>query len=141
LESKLGRLKLDPDAVGISSLFERITGVKVKDCFQDSDMLYFIVAPGTIGKAVGKGGENIKKIQLKMDKRVKVIEYRDDIIHFVRSVIYPITAEEIVQEDNTVFIRDSHKKTKSLLIGRDGKNLQIINRAVKRFFNVDVKVM
>jgi NusA-like KH domain protein len=137
----LGRLKLDPDALGISSLFERVTGVKVKDCFKDSETLYFIVAPGTIRKAVGKGGENIKRIQLKMDKRVKVIEYRDDVISFVGSVIYPITVEEIIQDDDVIFIKDSHKKTKSLLIGRDGKNLQIINRAVKRFFNVEVKVM
>jgi len=74
---------------------------------------------------------------------VRVIEFREHLADFIKNIIYPLTVQEIVEESGSgsVIIRDSNKKTKSLLIGRDGKNLAVINRMVKRFFNTEVKVM
>jgi transcription termination/antitermination protein NusA len=138
------RLKLDQDILGLSSLMERATGVRVKDCFRDEndEAVYFIVGVGQIGKALGKGGINIKSIQQKLGKRIKVIEYRDNVCSFTKNVIYPAKVEEIVEENGDILIKDSNKKTKSLLIGRGGKNLKLINRAVKRFFNInEVKII
>ena len=95
-----------------------------------------------MGKAIGKGGANIKKIQTELGKKIRIIEFRDNMIDFVKNVIYPLKVAEVVEEENIVYIKDPNKKTKSLLIGRDGKNLKLINRAVKRFFSVDdVKVI
>ncbi len=49
---------------------------------------------------------------------------------------------EIKEEAGDVIIRDDNKKTKSLLIGREGRNLKLLNRAVRRFFSVnEVKVI
>jgi transcription termination/antitermination protein NusA len=138
----LVRLKLDQETLGLSLLMERISGVRVKDCFRDEDVLYFVVSPGYLGKAIGKGGANIKKIQTELGKKIRIIEFRDNMIDFVKNVIYPLKVAEVVEEENIVYIKDPNKKTKSLLIGRDGKNLKLINRAVKRFFSVDdVKVI
>jgi len=121
---------------------EKITRVRVKDCFKDDDdeTIYFIVHRGEMGKALGKGGANIKKVQQVLDKKIRVIEYNDDLVAFVKNVIYPVEVEEINVDNNTVIIKDSRKKTKSLLIGRESRNLNIIKRAVRRFFNVEVKV-
>ena len=137
------RLKLDQDTLGLSSLLERITGAKVKDCFKDEegDIIYFVVGRGELGKAVGKNGFNIKKVQEALNKRVRVIEYHDNVVEFVKNIIYPFQVEEIVVQDNVVLVKDSSKKTKSLLIGREGRNLKLINRAVKRFFNMEVKIV
>ena len=121
---------------------ERLTNARVKDCFDINETIYFIVATGDMGKAVGKGGLIIKKIQQELGKRIRIIEYRDSVADFVRSVIYPLTVEEIVEKEGLIIIKDRSKKTKSLLIGRDGKNLNLINRAVQRFFKVkEVKVI
>jgi len=121
---------------------ERITRVRVKDCFKDDDdeTIYFIVHRGEMGKALGKGGVNVKKVQQILDKKIRVIEYNDDLAAFVRNVIYPVEVEEVKVDENTVIIKDSRKKTKSLLIGRESRNLNILKRAVRRFFNVEVKV-
>ena len=138
--NKLARLKLDQDSLGLSSLLERITGARVKDSFKDQETIFFVVATGHIGKALGKGGSNIKKVQKELGKQVRVVEYRDNPVDFVRNVIYPIKVEEILEEDGIIWIKDSSRKTKSLLIGRESRNLNLINRAVKRFFNVEVRV-
>jgi transcription termination/antitermination protein NusA len=133
----MGRLKLDADILGLGNVMERITRARVKDCFKDEDTVYFIVGAGELGKAVGKGGSNIKKVQQELGKKIKVIEYRNSLAGFVKNVIFPLKVEEIVEEEGKVKIKERNKKTKSLLIGREGKNLKLINRAVKRFFNIN----
>jgi transcription termination/antitermination protein NusA len=134
------RLKLDQDMLGLSSIIERIAKVRVKDSFKEDDVIYIIVNPGQLGKIVGKGGITVKKLQEKLKKNIRVIEYRDDVVSFVKNVIYPLKVEDIVAEDGVVVIKDSNYGVRSKLIGRDGKNLAVIQRAVKRFFPKDVRV-
>ena len=138
------RLKLDTDVLGLSSLLERVAGVRVKDCFKDenNEVVYYIVETGDLGKAVGKGGVNIHRVQESLGKKVKVIEYRDNVIDFVKNVIYPLQVQEVTMEGDMIIIKESSTKTKSLLIGREGKNLKVLNRAVKRFFKIEgVKII
>ena len=132
----MGRLKLDTDTLGLGTIMERITRTRVKDCFKEEDTVYFVVGSGELGKAVGKGGSNIRKVQEELGKKIKVIEFRSNIADFVKNIIYPLKVEQVIEEEGIVKIKERSKKTKSLLIGRGGKNLKLINRAVKRFFNV-----
>ena len=140
-EHKLGRFKLDQDMLGLSSILERKTGVSVKDCFQEDGVVYFIVPPGQLGKALGRGGENIRALQNHLGKKIKVIEFREQVADFVRNVIYPLKVEGITEDDEAILIKDSNYQTKSVLIGREGKNLRVLNRAVQRFFGKEVKVV
>jgi len=138
------RLKLDQDTLGLSSIVERISRVRVKDCFKDegNETVYFVVETGELGKALGKGGSNIHAIQQELGKRVRLVEYHPNVTDFIRSLIYPAEVAKIEQEGNVILIKDENRKTKSLLIGRDGRNLKLLNRAVKRFFNIeDVRVV
>ncbi len=136
----MARVKLDQEAMGYSSVMERITNVHVKDCFREEDIIYFVVATGDLGKAVGKGGIVVRNVQEQLGKRVRVIEFRENPVDFVRNVIYPLVPEEVVETEGGIVIRDRSTKTKSLLIGRNGKNLSFINKAVHRFFDKNVKV-
>lgn len=135
------RVKLDQETEGWSSLMERISGARVKDCFQDEDTVYFIVAPGEIGKAIGKGGVNIKRVQQELNKKIKVVEFRELVQDFLRNLMYPTAVEEIAEEEEVLVLKDRSAKTKGLLIGRNGKNLKFLNRAVQRFFNKEVRVV
>jgi len=136
----VARLKLDQDTLGFSNLLERKLGVRVKDCFKDSETIYCIVSQGQMGKALGKGGSNIHKVQDELGKRVKIIEYREDPVEFIKNVIYPLKVEQIVLGEGVIILKDSNRKTKSLLIGRESRNINLIKRAIQRFFNVDVKI-
>ena len=134
------RVKLDRDALGLSSILERVTHAEVKDCFKEDGILYVIVATGDVGKAIGKGGVNIHRLQEELGSKIKIIEYKDSVADFIRTIIHPLKIEEVVEEGGHILLRDSNRKAKSLLIGRDGKQLQVINRAVQRFFSKEVKV-
>ena len=121
---------------------EKITRAKVKDCFTDEEgTIYFVVASGELGRAIGKGASNIKRLQQELQRKVRVIEYNENVVEFVKNIIYPLRIESIIEEQEAVVIKETNKKAKSLLIGRQGKNLKLINRAVKRFFPHQIKVI
>ncbi len=137
----MARVKLDQETLGLSVVLEKITHARIKHCFKENDVIYFVVAPGDLGKAVGKGGSMIQRVQAEIGKRVRVIEFRENVVDFVKNVIYPLSVEEIVEEGNAVLLKDPSKKTKGLLIGRDSKHLIFINKVVGRFFDKEVKVV
>ena len=124
-----------------SKVMERISNSRIKDSFQDEDQIIFIAYPGTLGKVLGKGAENVKKAQLKLKKRVKVVEFSPSTESFVKNLIYPLKVREITEESEEVIIKDPDKKTKSLLIGRNAKNLKLLNSVVKRYCNKEIKVV
>lgn len=128
--------------MSISSIMEKITGALVKDCFKgDDDVFYFVVATGHMGKALGKKAINVKKVQDAIGKKIRLIEFRDDVTEFVKNVVAPLKLDDVNLDGNQIIIKTGNKKTKSLLIGRGGKTLNLINRAVKRFFDVnEVKI-
>ena len=128
--------------MGLSLLMEKITKAKVKDCFTDEEgTIFFVVAPGELGKAIGKGASNIKRLQQELQRKIRIIEYSDDFAEFIQNIIYPLRVQSITEEQDAIVIKEANKKAKSLLIGRQGRNLKLINRAVKRFFNREVKVI
>ncbi|MDO8511372.1 MAG: NusA-like transcription termination signal-binding factor [Nanoarchaeota archaeon] len=136
------RLILNQETMGLSLLMEKITKAKVKDCFTDEEgTIYFVVASGELGKAIGKGASNIKRLQQELQRKIRIIEFSDNVAEFIKNIIYPLRIESITEEQETVVIKETNKKAKSLLIGRQGKNLKLINRAVKRFFPHQIKVV
>ena len=136
--NKLVRLKLDPRDMDMFSIMEKITRARVKDCFADEETVYFVVARGEMGKALGKGGVNVKKVQERIKKKIKVIEFNDHLPTFVKNIIHPVKVEEILTDEKSIKIKSPNKKTKSLLIGRGGKNLKLLNRAIQRFYDKEV---
>ncbi|HLD40002.1 MAG TPA: NusA-like transcription termination signal-binding factor [Candidatus Nanoarchaeia archaeon] len=136
------RLILNQEIMGLSSLMERITKAKVKDCFTDEEgTVFFVIAPGELGKAIGKGASNIKKMQQELQRKIRVIEFNDNVVEFVKNIVYPLHLHSITTEQDTIIIKETNKKAKSLLIGRQARNLKLINRAVKRFFPYEIKVI
>jgi transcription termination/antitermination protein NusA len=123
----------------VMNIFSHMTHASLKDCFEYDELLYFIVLPGQVGKAVGKEGTNVKRLQQKLNRRIKIVEFSDSAIKFVKNLIYPLRVE--ISEDNgTVYIRSDDRQTKARIIGRDAKHLNMVSSVVKRYFSVDIKV-
>lgn len=133
--------KLDARLIGYITTFENLTKAKVKDAFFEKNYLVFIVEVGDAGRAIGKRGNNIRMISRLLKKKIKVIEFNSDVKEFVRNIIDPIKADEIIQEDSIVKIKSRDIQTRALLIGRNRVNIENLNNTVKKFFNVDVSVV
>ena len=131
------KIKFDIDLMKFMSLFDKITKVHAKDCFKQEGRIVFIVNEGKAGMAVGKKGMNIKKLEGLFKKKVKIIEYSDDVIEFVKNIIHPLGAKEISEDNGKVVIVPVDSQTRGYLIGREAVNLRAYEDIVKRYFDIE----
>ena len=137
------KIKYDMSLMKFMSLFENITQAKLKDCFVDDfKQTIFVVVEGQIGKAIGKKGSNVKRIESMLNKRIKIVEFSQDMIQFVKNIIYPIQAKEIAEEEGIITITPAETKSRGFLIGRGAANLRNYEKIVKRYFDIsEIKVI
>lgn len=135
------KIKYDLDLIKYMSFFESITGAKLKDCILSDGTLTFVVQEGQAGRAIGKNGSNIRKIEGALNKKVRVVEFDAGLMKFISNLIYPLEAE-LSEEEGVVMLRSRDTKTKALLIGRDSQNIRKTGEIVRRYFDVKkVKVV
>jgi transcription termination/antitermination protein NusA len=132
----------DENSLKIISLFESISGAKIKDCINEEEKITFIIDKGSMGLAIGKHAQTLNRIESLLKKPVKMIEFDEDVIEFIRHIVFPINMFEISIEGKIITIKGHDTKTKGILIGRERSNLKKLLRTVKRFFDIDeIKVV
>jgi len=123
------------------ALFESVTGAKVKDCIVNEKVI-FIIEENEMGKAIGKNGANIKMVESKLKKKVKLVEFSSNLLQFVKNMAYPAGVADITHDDGIVTIHGKDTSSKAMLIGRERQNIIHLSDIVKRYFNVrEIKVV
>lgn len=132
----MNKIKFDIDLMKYMSLFEGLTNAKVKDCIAEEERITFIVAENEIGKAIGKGGSNVKRLEKVLNRKIKIVEFNSDLVQFIRNVVFPLKTKEVLLEDKTVKVIPPDSPTRGLLIGRNAKNLRYFESIIKRYFDI-----
>ena len=138
------KITYDANSLKIMTLFESITKSRVKDCFIDElqNKMVFVVQPGQLWKALGAKGDNVKKLESKLNRKIKIVEFNSDKIKFIKNMIFPLKANDIKEEDDVIIINSDDTKIKGLLIGRNAANLRNLETNVQRFFKIkEIKVV
>ncbi|UCF08214.1 MAG: NusA-like transcription termination signal-binding factor [Thermoplasmata archaeon] len=133
-------IKLDQDTLRYISVFERMTRTRVIDCIETPEKLIFIVAPGQIRLAVGKKGENVKKLHDMFKKNLDVIEYSEDRARFLKNIFhkYAVKGVEIENRGNRIHATVSvESKDKGKVIGKGGKNLKLAKDILGRHTDIE----
>ncbi|MBI3051349.1 NusA-like transcription termination signal-binding factor [Candidatus Woesearchaeota archaeon] len=130
------KILYDSNTLQTISLFERITGTEAKDCFTSNETLYFVLAAGNMGRAIGKDGVRIKRLQAMMNRRIRLLEFSPDLATFIKNLIYPMRARQVVADRGIVTITGEDVKGRAMLIGRNSSNLQRLKDIVGRYFEV-----
>jgi N utilization substance protein A len=130
---------LNSETIRLINFFENITGAKVKDCIVDeeSNTIYFLIKEGDIGLAIGKNGSSVKNAEKILKRRIKLIEFSEDIHSFVRNTVPKASDILIKNGDKTIVEIRVEKNDKASVIGRDRKRLKIIREILKRNYNID----
>jgi NusA-like KH domain protein len=129
--------KYDNALMGYMRIFENITHTTLIDCFEDQKgVLNFFVEQNDIGKAIGKKATNIRLLEDKFNKKIKVSAYNADLKSFLNNLLFPIVVESIEydSESNIVQIQDPDFNKKSMIIGRNASNLRNYEYIARRFF-------
>jgi len=130
------RIKYNLDVMKYISLFESLTGAKVKDCIVD-DKITFIIHQNEMGKAIGKQGSNIKRVENTFKKKLKLVEFNEDISKFITNLLYPLKIKEIREENGVYSIIGGDTQTRGMIIGRDRQNINSLIDIVKRYFKIE----
>ena len=128
------KVKLDQNTIQMISIFHNLTGTNVVDCLNEEDCIYFVVAEGQYGLAVGKGGAKIKNAERVFKKSIKVFEHSQDLEKFLHNLIPEIESMEM--RNKMIFVKVS-SSDRARTIGKAGKNVKVINKLLSRLFDVE----
>ena len=137
----MSRMKFDSESMKLMAFFEANTGARVKDCIPN-EKLIFIIEENEMGKAIGRNGINIKKMERMLKRKIKLTEFSSDVLQFIRNLAHPVEISDAKIEDGIVTIRGRDTATRAMLIGRERSNINHLAGIVKRYFDVrEMKVV
>lgn len=136
----MGKIRLGSDDIKYITLFETLTGARVKDCIQVENSMGFLVDKGDMGLAIGKNGASIEKVKAALGKGVFVAEYADDASDFVKNMFSPVKIKQVrIREtgEEKVADIDVARNDRKRVIGQEGIKIKIAKELSKRHYNID----
>ncbi|MHA2221740.1 MAG: NusA-like transcription termination signal-binding factor, partial [Candidatus Thorarchaeota archaeon] len=125
----MARVKLSMEDMSLIAKFEQITGAAAIDVIRDDEgeRIIIVVRPKQLGKAIGRGGVNVKAASDAFGRAVDVVEIADTVEDFVKSALAPARVEQvkiIEHRDGTkVASVTVNKEDRGIAIGREGRNV------------------
>jgi N utilization substance protein A len=119
-----------------------LTRATALDCLIDDrfDRVIYVIRPGDMGLAIGKKGDNIKRLQNVLGKRIEMVEYAETPEAFITNIFKPaeVTGIERPLEDGPVNVFVRQRSDLGIAIGKAGCNIEKARMLCKRFFAIDV---
>ena len=136
----MGKIRIGNEEIKYMTLFETLTGARVKDCVQVQNSMGFLIKKGDMGMAIGKNGSNIEKVRKAIGKSVWVMEFSDDKIKFIKNLFQPIRVKRVRihnSDDEKRAIVEVSKSDRRKVIGHNGVRIKIARNLAKRQFDID----
>lgn len=117
------------------TMFESITGAKVKDCVKAEDAMGFLVEPGYMGLAIGRSGKTIERVRKSIGKNVMVMEFSENTTKFIKNLFQPVRIRQVIirdMDDDKVAMIEVSKKDRIKSLGHNGKRIKIAKELVRR---------
>lgn len=134
---------IDMQGLRYLNLFRKITKLETRYCFLYNEILMFCVPKQDIPQALGRNGENLKKMSDILKRRVRIIQIPQEIgsaKQFIQSVIAPISFKEIEITPEEIIV-NAGSENKAALLGRNKRRLNEMKTIIKDFFKVDYRVI
>lgn len=137
---------IDMQLMRYINLFSKITKVSTTKCFIYNNQIVFVVPKVQVSIAIGKGAENIKKLNSILRRKIKVVampvvdsssvnEESGEIGKFVEAVVSPVEFNKVEIKENSLVI-NAGRQSKATLIGRGRQREKELSNVLKNFFNI-----
>ena len=126
------------------NMTSKVTKTDILDCMIAEDKLIFIVRKGQLGAAIGIKAKNLEKLRNLFKKNIKFVEFDNDKERFIVNLCKPYKINKIAlegKEDSIVVKIEVNISDKSKIIGKGGRNIDIIRKLAKRHHSIiDVQI-
>ncbi len=126
------------------NMASKVTKAAIIDCTITDEILIFVVEKGQVGIAIGKNAKNLKKLRNMFKKNIKFVEFDKNKEKFIENLCRPYNVKNIElqgKEDQPVARVKVDSSDKSKIIGKGGKNIEIIRNLAKRHHSIkDVQI-
>ncbi len=117
-----------------------ITKSTALDCVIDERFgrVIYVIKPGDMGLAIGKKGENIRRMQGVLGKRIEMVEFAEELPEFISNIFKPAEVVRVETNKETGQV-DVYVKTKGdvgIAIGKGGCNIEKARTLIRRFFDL-----
>jgi len=96
-----------------------------------------------MAQAIGPGAINVRRIQEKLGKKVRIIPEASgiqDAQRFVEDIVSPVRFKSLEIKDNS-FVLTAGMQSKAALIGRNRRREEELQQIMKDNFGIDFKIV
>ena len=133
---------LDMQDLRYLNLFNKVTKISTRYCFNYNNTVIFFVPKALIRRALGEEGRNIKYIGEVLKRRIKIFPIphgTEDAQRFIELLVNPVQFKKLEINPNEIIVT-AGMQSKAALIGRDKRRLVEMQKIIRGFFGRDFKV-
>ena len=134
---------LDFQTIRYINLLDSTSNVKTRKCFVYNNTIFFAVPKQLVSKAIGPGAINVRRINEKLGKKIKVISEAEgitDVKRFIEDIVEPVEFKQ-VEIQNNVIVLTAGAQSKAALIGRNRRREAELKQILQDTFNLDFKIV
>ncbi len=125
------------------NLFSRITRINTRHCIKYNNALIFCLPKEFVIRAVGREGENIRRLSEILGRRVRIIPMPrglQDARGFIQTIVKPVIFRDLEITNNEI-IMNAGSQNKAALIGRNKRRLLEMQQIVKDYFGKEFRII
>lgn len=119
-----------------------LTKATALDCVIDDrfDRVIYVIRQGDMGLAIGKKGDNIKRLQTVLGKRIEMVEHAEKSEDFITNIFKPaeVTGIERGGDDGPVNVLVRQRSDLGIAIGKAGCNIEKARMLCRRFCGFEI---
>lgn len=135
----MNEITIDNQTMGYIKLFESYTRTNVYECIENEEMVLFVVGERKLADIFKKHENIIPDLKAKINKRILMAEFSNDLLTFVHNLFYRYDVKEIdlIWKENitNVFIEIAPENI-GKAIGKDSRNIKLMRDAISRYFKI-----
>ena len=133
------------DDLQLMNMLERVTGARASDVIISEESIIFAVPDSEFGRAVGKQGANIGRLEGAFNRHVEIVKSPSSKQQFFGSLFHPAAIKELVEKEENgkpaleVLVDYADR---GIAIGRNGEKIKRAKMLGKRYFDYsDVRIV
>lgn len=119
-----------------------LTKATALDCLIDEkfERIIYIIRPGDMGLAIGKKGENIRRMQNVLGKRIEMVEYSENRDEFIANIFRPVSISGVEKDPGSGMLTITLQKRSDLgtAIGKKGANIEKARLLLRKLWGEEI---